>query len=423
MSTGVWRRRIFSVAAVWLLSSTSLAGLTVKVLEIDAQYQAAAQRKNSRQLKELELFCDGLTPVSLRRIGLDPIHLPAGPKKTTRFNRSLLAVPDNSDDYPSFDERKEFVEALTTRMTASQEVSVWEGQEMSGLKLMSEGRYVEAEAAFLAARKASRTPGALESDLPLTLNHLASLYLKMERNAEAQRTLKESIAAWQFVPNPDNLQVAAAYNSLGMLYFRQRSYIKAQELFGRALAGLEGQLGPEHPEVAKVLCNLGTIHNCLRELAHADGLYSRALAIWKKALGPDHPLTAMGYHNLAMVRDAQGRRAEAVALLERSISIWERSEREQPNLGLSLHNLAFIFSEVRDYHRAEDLFQRARGIQERALGSDSPAVGQLLADYAALLRRMNRKREAAQLQKRADVILQQPDPERYIIDAADYASP
>jgi tetratricopeptide (TPR) repeat protein len=309
------------------------------------------------------------------------------------------------------------------RTIASQEPTTWEGHETSGLKLMRDGHYVEAQAAFRAALEAARAPGASESQLPLTLNSLGSLYLKMYRNADARRSLMRSFAAWQHVAEPDNLEVGSTYNNLAVVYMRERSYAKAQVFLNRSLYLFERQLGPEHPEVARVLSNLGRIQYGRHKLVEAERLHGRALAIWEKVPEPDELQTAMGYYNLAMIYAAQRRRGEAGAQLERAISIFERSAPEHPNLGLALYKLGGISMNTGDYERAEGLFQRARTILEHGLGSESPAVGQLLTDYAALLLKLNRKREADELRRHAKAILQQPDPGRYIVDATDYGSP
>ena len=56
------------------------------------------------------------------------------------------------------------------------------------------------------------------------------------------------------------------------------------------------------------------------------------------------------------------------------------------------------------YAEAEPLYRRALAIREKALGPEHPDVAKTLENYAELLRKANRKAEAAEMRERAQAI-------------------
>ena len=76
------------------------------------EFQDAERRRNNRRRRELELFCDGVAILTLRRAGVNPVRLLTGVEKLTDFNVERAKTPPNPDDHPSLQERKKFVEAL-----------------------------------------------------------------------------------------------------------------------------------------------------------------------------------------------------------------------------------------------------------------------------------------------------------------------
>ncbi len=73
-------------------------------------------------------------------------------------------------------------------------------------------------------------------------------------------------------------------------------------------------------------------------------------------------------------------------------------------MATSLNNLALLYEAQGKYAEAEPLYGRALAILEKTLGPDHPNVAQSLENYAALLREINRKTEAAELEARAKAI-------------------
>ncbi len=77
-----------------------------------AEYRDATQRHDNLRLKELELICDGVAILTLRRVGLDPALLPTAAEKITNFNLLSTGPAWNAERYPSAGERRRFAQAV-----------------------------------------------------------------------------------------------------------------------------------------------------------------------------------------------------------------------------------------------------------------------------------------------------------------------
>jgi hypothetical protein len=77
-----------------------------------AEYLEAEKRNDERRLKELELICDGIAILTLRRAGLNPAPLLTAAQKITNYNRLSTGPAANAYRYPSADERNRFAQAI-----------------------------------------------------------------------------------------------------------------------------------------------------------------------------------------------------------------------------------------------------------------------------------------------------------------------
>lgn len=72
-----------------------------------------ARRDNDRLLSHrLELLCDGLAIVTLRRAAVDPQRLTSALEKMIRYNHDRFGAALNEDDYPTIGERRRFARRL-----------------------------------------------------------------------------------------------------------------------------------------------------------------------------------------------------------------------------------------------------------------------------------------------------------------------
>ena len=95
----------------------------------------------------------------------------------------------------------------------------------------------------------------------------------------------------------------------------------------------------------------------------AESYYTQALAIREQNLGIDHPRTASTYFDLAR-----------------------------------------LYSAAERYEEAELFYRKALSIRERVLGPDHSAFTSTLQQYAIILRKLKREREASELEIRIQAV-------------------
>jgi tetratricopeptide (TPR) repeat protein len=97
-----------------------------------------------------------------------------------------------------------------------------------------------------------------------------------------------------------------------------------------------------------------------------------------------------------------GRYGDAELLLEQSLAITKKAlGPEHPEVAQSLNSLAGLYRVHGPYTKAEPLYQQALVILKKALGPEHPDVATALENYAELLSRLKRDKEAANLRAQA----------------------
>lgn len=99
-------------------------------------------------------------------------------------------------------------------------------------------------------------------------------------------------------------------------------------------------------------------------------------------------------NNLAMVLTSEEKLAEAEQLLRRSIDLREKAFGDSPDLASSLNNLGVVCYDQGKYKEGEVAYKRVIAIDEKILPANHPQRILSMENYAKLLRRMNRYKEA-----------------------------
>jgi hypothetical protein len=100
--------------ALWVLSPDEFAALVAHEIAHDyswQDYRRARDRKDHKTMQELELRCDGIAVLTLRRLGIDTETLVSAVQKVTQFNQRRDAVA-TSASYVSLKERITFIRAM-----------------------------------------------------------------------------------------------------------------------------------------------------------------------------------------------------------------------------------------------------------------------------------------------------------------------
>lgn len=219
---------------------------------------------------------------------------------------------------------------------------------------------------------------------------------------EAERLLRQALAAWEENVGPDHPTVAAALNNLAQLLEVKGDWDEAESLLLRAQAIDEKVYGPDHDYLAFRYNNLGKLLKATDRLSDAEPLLRRALAAWEGSLGPEHWQVGDALFNLAGVLRITNRLAEAEPLLRRALAIWEAAwGPDHPRVGAALASLGELLRRTGRTSEAEPLLRRALAITEQCLGPEHRSVAAVLNNLASLLLDANRNAEAEPLLRHA----------------------
>jgi serine/threonine protein kinase/tetratricopeptide (TPR) repeat protein len=188
----------------------------------------------------------------------------------------------------------------------------------------------------------------------------------------------------------------------------------------------------EYPEIASIYHGLITaeIHN--NDFARAVDLARTSLAMHLRLDGPDHPETGWGYGNLGFaLTQAHTNYNEALAAEQKGLAIFRKEfPPGHPTIGYALGQLRDTLLTAADASELSELFSSPKGLEEvesifHEIAATKPAGTNSATDPALVARNAmaqfpelyirfsfelsasNRTAEAEELQKQADLLLQE----------------
>lgn len=184
--------------------------------------------------------------------------------------------------------------------------------------------------------------------------------------------------------------------------------VAARELLRRGMARAE-ELSGQPAVQARMFDAVGQVYERLGQYDRAQELFERAVAL---RLGERDELTqpdvAISLNNLAWVLRRKGEYARAEALHLQALDIQERLlGPEHPDVAETLMDLGFLYPYVARLEDSEAAYRRALAIRRATLGDDDPRVAESLVALASVRRRLGHWddterffREALELQRR-----------------------
>ncbi len=146
---------------------------------------------------------------------------------------------------------------------------------------------------------------------------------------------------------------------------------------------------------------------CAKKRQHeqAETLYWQAFRLHEEVLGPNDPAIAESLNQIIFFYGTQWRRTGAEPLVERSLALL-RQQKASKHGGIlqTLDSLASHACSLARYADAEWYYEQVLEARQELLGPDHPRTAGTLEKYAMLLRRLERKDEAQNLEKRAAAI-------------------
>ncbi|MDH4033366.1 MAG: CHAT domain-containing protein, partial [candidate division Zixibacteria bacterium] len=234
------------------------------------------------------------------------------------------------------------------------------------------------------------------------LIHLAQLYRRLGRLAEAEPLVKQALAIIGQALGPEHPLIAQSLHQLALIYHGQGRLSEAIPLEEQALEIRKKWAGPAHSEVASCMNDLANYYWELGQYAQAESLQTSALTIMEEALGSLHPWVGGTMTDLARIYVSQHRYDEAGPLYQRALSILDEAlGPDHPEVADGHNNLAVLLTKLDKYTEAESHFQKALTIRQKVLGNDHHLVAESLEGYSTLQRCQKSYAEALESADRA----------------------
>jgi tetratricopeptide (TPR) repeat protein len=252
------------------------------------------------------------------------------------------------------------------------------------------------------------------------LNNLGFAYQMAGDYARAEACLKRALDLLKSSSDSNELRLAVTIGNLAKLYLENRQFAKAERLGLASLAERVHSLGPLSPELGRILGSLGVLERHRRNHKAAEQYHNRALAIWEKLA--DGTAVVQTLNNLALVYVDVARHQEALECFERALMVVDASRITSHAVTVTLlSNAGNLQFRLNGPVPAETYYRRAVALAEESVGDTHPLTGRILANFAVVLRQLQKKSEARSMDKRARSILDNTTAalnDRYSVDVA-----
>jgi tetratricopeptide (TPR) repeat protein len=259
------------------------------------------------------------------------------------------------------------------------------------------GRLKDAESA-LSAALADRANDSEQSCAWLTLHNLADVMALSGRLAEAEVLEKRSLKILEKGYPPDDPVLLRPLESLSQIQFEQWEIAKARETFQRLQS-----IPTERPADRAIIDSLAAALLYAEGRHHeAEAAYLKALVAWEEAGRGETPDVAAVLDGLATLYIVNGRYREAGRTLDRVLAILDTAKDAVPMDRIKLFRArAELHARQGEWREAEADLGSAISTADRDTRMDPAVLKSLLANYALVLRKNHRGREARTIEARA----------------------
>jgi tetratricopeptide (TPR) repeat protein len=282
-----------------------------------------------------------------------------------------------------------------TRQTALSAACVEFNQ--TAMNHLAVGRLKDAEST-LSAALADRARGSEQSCAGPTLHNLALVMALSGRLSEAEVLEKRSLKILEESYPPDDPVLLRPLQTLSQFQFEQRKIAKARETIQRL------QSIPTERSADRAIN-----HGLLAALLYTEGRYNeseaeylKALGAWEEAGRGETTDVAAVLDGLAILYIANGRYREATRTLDRTLAIVTSAKEAVPMDRIKLfRSRAELHVRQGEWREAEADLKSAISTADRDTRLDPAVLNSLLANYAHVLRKNHRGREARTIEARA----------------------
>lgn len=168
----------------------------------------------------------------------------------------------------------------------------------------------------------------------------------------------------------------------------------------RDLRDCEIKYGPDHPNVVRKLNELASTFFHQGDFQRSEALHRRLVDIYSKKLGPSHEYVLLSLNAVASSCESQGKFAEAEFYYKKVLAYREKSSDRNPqSIAWQLNRLATLYRIQKKFDLAEPLYKRSIALDPECKTSSSERSSR--QNYAFLLRKTHREKEADQLENQS----------------------
>jgi tetratricopeptide (TPR) repeat protein len=254
----------------------------------------------------------------------------------------------------------------------------------------------------------AKSPDAVEAGPELVA--LGDLLVLEKQFPEAEQNYDRAVKIFEKSSGIATPDLLPALDGIAAAYVELHHPAEAEAAWRRALSIRESAFGPSTLEVADTLDRLGRFYFQQKKYPEAAYCYERTLFIRSKAHGDDAPDTQATLTQVASVYGAQGRQADAEPLFRSMLSA------KQVELASSVNSLAALLASHNRDAEAESLYKMSISVLDKhgfvtsrkpvvdRNDPPSPLLAETLDQYAALLKKMRKRSEAAKMEARARIL-------------------
>ena len=272
-------------------------------------------------------------------------------------------------------------------------------------------KYSEAERyARRAATIAEAAKGPESPELAAALIVWADLLKAQKQYAPAEQQYGRAVKIYEKSIGAAASDMLPALDGLGETYIEMRRPNDTETSWRRALSIRESAFGSSSIEVGETLDRLGKFYFDQKKYPEAAYCYERTLFIRAKVHGDQAPDTQATLTQVASVYGAQGRHDDAEPLFRQMLSA------KESELVSSVNSLAALMANREKNGEAESLYKISITVLDKKgfvtarkpvlnpSDPPSPLLAETLDQYAALLKKMRKRSDAARIEARARML-------------------
>lgn len=241
--------------------------------------------------------------------------------------------------------------------------------------------------------------GCNSVNFALHLQHIASLYEKKDRLADAEAGHREAMRILSDKFGSESLRVTQTLNNLALVLEKQNRLSEAEGMYKEAIRIKEKLIGRDTCEVASTLNNLALFYfrKCPERFDEAEAMYKEVMRIEEihyDDIGGSLE-AAMTFNNLALLYTKQGRFADAEAMYDKALRLRQlKYGQESLIVAKTIHNISMMYEQQERYDEAKANFEECLRIKKMKLGCDSMDVATTMQSLALLHEKMGLLDEA-----------------------------